>query len=162
MSELAMTVAVGVSHPNSGLVGNTDLFGALYVGGSGAWVFTPVSDYPAKPVRIGSSRNLIPEIRAAIALALGLGEARTILESDPENHKNFLDGQMLHLEPEMLKAVGAESKDKSTSLFCATDPSLADDVREHLDEPGWSVVLCVQDDRHLETQWDHHPAHKSA
>ena len=162
MSELAMTVAVGGSHPNSGLVGNTDLFGALYVGGSGAWVFTPVSDYPAKPVWIRSNRNLILEIRAAIALALGLGAARTILESDPENHKAFLNGQMLHLEPETLKAVGAESRDKSTSLFIATDSALAKDVREHLQVTGWSIVLCVEDDRHLETQWDNHPDHKSA
>ena len=157
-----MTVAVGIGHPNSGLVGNTDLFGALYVGGSGAWVFSPVSDYPAKSVRIWSSRDLMPEIRAGIALALGLGEARTLLESEPDNHRAFLDGQMLDLNPEILKAIGAESRDKSASLFISTDPALAEDVREHIQEPGWSVVQCVEDDRHLETQWDQQPPSEAA
>jgi len=69
-----MTVAVGAGHPNSGLIGSADVFGALYVGGAGAWIFAPVGEHPGmKTVKLNSRRNLIHEIRAGIGLAVGIG-----------------------------------------------------------------------------------------
>src|SRR6056297_1847484 len=155
---MCMTVAVGAAHPNSGLIGSADVFGALYVGGAGAWIFTPVGEHPEmKSVRLDSRRNLIHEIRAGIALAIGIGQARSLLESDAKNLAAFEDGLFLDLTDEMLAAIGAESKDKSVSLFIAGEPDLVEEVRPFVDEVGWSVVLCSESARHVETQWDARP-----
>lgn len=150
-----MTVAVGAGHPNSGLIGSADVFGALYVGGAGAWIFAPVGEHPGmKTVKLNSRRNLIHEIRAGIGLAVGIGQARSLLESDSKNFAAFEDELFLDLNDEMLHTIGAETKDKTVSLLIAGEPDLVDELRPFVDEPGWSVVLCSESARHVETQWD--------
>ncbi len=150
-----MTVAIGSAHPNSGLIGDVDVFGALYVGGAGMWVFTPVGEYPGMTkVRLSSQRNLIHEIRAGAALCLGLGNARELLESDGGNFANLGDGLPLDLSASMVEKIGRQSHDHSVSMFIAGEGDLVEEVRPHADDDGWSVVLCSETDRHVESQWD--------
>jgi hypothetical protein len=157
MSELAMTVIAGPSHPNTGELSAVHVFGGLYIGGSGTWRFGRVENNNSPPtgieaVFLTSERLLIPEIRAGVALSLGLGDARMIVEEAAGS--NWRDHR-LELPPDVLVRIGDQSRHMSVGLLISTlDEALARDIEPHLNDEGWSVMLCEPRSEHRETQWD--------
>lgn len=157
MSSLAMTVVAGPRHPNDGDPSIAHLFGGLYIGGSGAWRFSPIEtpgqpSHGVIPVSLRSERLLMDEIRAACALALDLNDAQGLadkkLGSDWRNED-------LELEKSVLQEFAGLSRDQGLSLIITTsDPGLLADVLPSADDAGWSVSVCSPRAQHLETQWD--------
>lgn len=76
MSELAMAVSLGRASGWGTVTGFADLVGHLYVGGSGAWLFSPIP-FPRQsqerptppPLRLRSHARLASEIKAGAVLA---------------------------------------------------------------------------------------------
>lgn len=155
MSELAMTAVIGPAHRNSGLVKYADVFAALYVGGSGAWVFTPVSDREGlEEIRLSSQRDLAAEIRAGASLSLGLGEARAILKQDPKAAFAGRNRNTIDLSTETLRLIADQSRDKGVALqISSDDPSLVEEFLPSVQDEGWSVTLCGPVAQNLSTQW---------
>jgi len=156
MSEIAMTVAAGRSDRNSGELGSVDVLGVLYVGGSGMWRFTLVNQdsgapAPTQVVMLDSQRNLLAEIRAGVALALDLGEAKEMAEkiagSDWANKR-------LEFTDEQLNTIGNQSRSRELALLITSmDESLTEELTTHVDDAGWSIHLATVTDKHVETQW---------
>ncbi len=155
MSELAMTAVIGPSHRNSGLVGYADVFAALYVGGSGAWIFTPVSDREGlEVIRLSSQRDLAAEIRAGASLSLGLGEARAILEQDPKAALAWRNRNTIDLSAETLRLVADQSRDMGVAMQVASDDvGLVEEFLPSVQDEGWSITLCGPVAQNLSTQW---------
>ncbi len=157
MSEVAMTVAAGLSHRNSGQLRSVDVLGVLYVGGSGMWRFTKFTHDTDPPtttemVMLVSQRNLIAEIRAGIALALGLGTSHQIIEAIAG--KDWTQTR-LELTNKQLHDLGEQSRNQEIALLITSmDESSTEELTPHIDDTGWSAHLATVTLNHVETQWD--------
>lgn len=151
-----MTVVAGPGHRNSGDISVAHLFGALYVGGSGAWRFQPLKPESSSHqtflrVSMRSSRELADEIRAACALALDLGDARELAAKAAG--PTWAD-QDLEFGADALRAIAEQSRGVGLSLMITSaDRGLLEDLRPHVDDTGWSMTLCGVVAQHAETQW---------
>lgn len=152
-----MTCAVGPAHPNSGDISVVDLFGALYVGGSGMWRFRRVSPRPSPgsnapsivSVGLHSERRLWDEMRAAVTIAMGFGRAREIVRKHSQARWTSLK-----LDRRTLQRVIAESDGLSIGLLVTSvDQELLDEVSGAIGETEWSVVLCGPKAEMRKTQW---------
>lgn len=157
MSEIAMTVVAGRSNRNSGDLRSADVLGCLYVGGGGMWRFTLIhQDVHAhvenQVVMLDSQQNLMAEMRAGIALALGLGEAREmavkIAGSDWANKR-------LEFSEADLERIGNESRNREIALLVTSvDEALTQKLIPNVNQAGWSTQLSMVSSKYVETQWD--------
>ena len=149
-----MSVVVGPGHPNSGAPGTVDLVGNLYVGGSGVWVFTPLD--PAsryRAISLSSGRDLSVEIRAGVAISLGLGSARELAGLPPTTARRAGPARV-ESPKDGLGAIADQGRDLGVALWVSSPhEDLLRDVAPLADEEGWSVVILARRAQHLETQW---------
>ncbi len=157
MSEVAMTVAAGRSHRNSGQLRNVDVLGVLYVGGSGVWRFTRFTHDTNPPtatemVMLNSQRNRIAEIRAGVALTLGLGTSHQIIEAIAG--KDWTQTR-LELTNKQLHDLGEQARNQEIALLITSmDESSTEELTPHIDDTGWSMHLATVAVKHVETQWN--------
>lgn len=156
MSEVLVTVSAGPAHRNSGLPSIVDVFGALYVGGSGMWRFTPIADYSGQdsdfiPVALSSEQNLPEEIKAGVAISLGLGDARSLAGG-----LEFVKGsKILEFEPDQLQQIAAQISTRGVGVVITTlDRGFLPDLEAALQTDDWSVTLCHEYSQNLQTQWN--------
>lgn len=156
MSELAMTVAIGPSHLNNGYPSHVDVLGSHLIGGAGTWLFQPLQPiHPDEESRVSvvlqSNRNLIHEIRAGVALALDLGDSRQRVAQmrGPDWAQS-----PIALDKGELISIGEESRHRGVSMVVTSlDRALLSDLEPHVDDGGWSMILCDVRRKHLEDQW---------
>ncbi len=157
MSEIEITVAAGPSHLNSGDLRDVDVLGVLHVGGSGLWRFTKFTRdtdprTATEVLMLDSQRNLIAEIRAGVALALGLGTSHQIIEAIVG--KDWTQTR-LKLTNKQLHDLGEQARNQGVALLITSmDESVTEELATHIDDAGWSIHLATVTRSHRETQWD--------